>query len=128
VEAAQRIQLPVLEDGSSAPRPTHCVANAGLNPSQSRIFLAVPPYYPDEVVARQWAQRNGYQMAPSVGCPPELLGQARGEDGASSNANDGGSALIIAGSYHIASPRAGETVSGQVPIVGTANFDPTTVQ
>lgn len=76
--AADRIELPELEDGSTAPRPSHCVAGTGgASPDVSpRLFLPVPPHYADEVVARQWAQRNGYPMAPSTACPPDVLRQA----------------------------------------------------
>ncbi|MFW6068343.1 MAG: transglycosylase domain-containing protein [Chloroflexota bacterium] len=78
--AAERIQLPELADGSEAPVPTHCVAGSGAASSDvaPRLFLPVPPYYPDEVVARQWARRNGYSMAPSTACPPDVLNQASG--------------------------------------------------
>ena len=133
-DAARRIQLPVLDGGGATPPPTHCAAGGGatLPAVQARLYLPVPPYYPDEVVARQWAQRNGYQLAPSVACPADVLRTARGDvgaiDGGTINGSGNGSALVIAGSYHIASPRAGEIVSGQIPIVGTANFDPTAVQ
>jgi hypothetical protein len=66
-------------------------------------------------------------MAPPVACPAEVLRSARGGAGSElSGAQDG--AFLLAGSYNIASPRAGETVSGQVPIVGTANFDRGNVQ
>ncbi|HZD11157.1 MAG TPA: transglycosylase domain-containing protein [Candidatus Binatia bacterium] len=127
-EAARRIQLPVLEDGSQVPAPTQCAAGGALPASaaQQRLYLPVPPYYPDEVVARQWAQRNGYQMAPSVACPADVLRLAGGGGGSIAGGDAGG--LYIAGNYHISSPRAGETVSGQVPIVGTANFDRSDVQ
>ncbi len=130
-EAAQRMSFPLLEDGLTAPTPSHCAAGSGavLQGAPARLYLPVPPYYPDEVVARQWAQRNGYQMAPSVVCPAEVLRSARaGAGNGPANGSDGGNALIIAGSYHIASPRAGDVVSGQAPIVGTANFDPGSVQ
>ncbi len=129
--AAERIQLPVLNDGSQAPAPTHCAAGAGatLGGAEPRLFLPVPPYYPDEVAARQWAQRAGYHMAPSVACPAEVLRTVTGGGtGGDEVAAGGGGALIVSGSYHIASPRAGDRVSGQTEIVGTANFDQSEVQ
>lgn len=78
--AADRIQLPELEDGTKAPLTSHCVAGSGgtVTGASLRLFLPVPPYYPDEVVARQWAQRNGYPMAPSIACPTDVLSRAAG--------------------------------------------------
>lgn len=77
--AANRIQLPELEDGSQAPLPSHCVVGPTTPDAATRLYLPVPPYYPDEVVARQWAQRNGYSMAPSIACPPDVLSQSSGQ-------------------------------------------------
>lgn len=61
---------PELIDGTRAPRPTHCVVNSGSPPAGAvtRLYLPIPPHYPDEVRARLWAQGQGYQMAPPTIC------------------------------------------------------------
>jgi hypothetical protein len=128
-DVSRRIQLPATADGERPAPPTQCAAGTGATlPGLSpRLFLPVPPYAPDEAVARQWAGSRGYAMAPPVACPAEVLRNARGGAVTGlSGVQDG--AFLLAGSYNIASPRAGETVSGQVPIVGTANFDRSNVQ
>lgn len=72
---AQRVALPPLPDGMQAPTPTTCVVNSSRPPAHAtvRLYLPVPPFYPDEVRARIWAQNNGYSMAPPVVCPSSLL-------------------------------------------------------
>lgn len=71
-EDAQRYvdTQPELIDGTTAPRPTRCVVNSGSPPSgaTTRLYLPIPPHYPDEVRARLWAQGKGYQMAPPTIC------------------------------------------------------------
>lgn len=71
-EDAQRYvdTQPELIDGTIAPRPTRCVVNSGSPPSgaTTRLYLPIPPHYPDEVRARLWAQGTGYQMAPPTIC------------------------------------------------------------
>ena len=116
-----------LANGARPPTPTHCVLNTAAPPPgvEQRLYLPVPPFYPDEVRARLWVQRNGgYQMAPPVACPPEVARQARGEEGEGASQQN----ISAIGTYRIASPRPGEQVSGVVPIEGTAAFDPSRVQ
>lgn len=71
-EDAQRYvdAQPELIDGTSAPRPSHCVVNSNRPPdnAQTRLYLPVPPHYPDEVRARQWAQGRGFAIAPPTIC------------------------------------------------------------
>lgn len=61
---------PELIDGTGAPRPSSCVVNSSNPPAnaQQRLYLQVPPHYPDEVRARQWAAGRGFQMAPPTVC------------------------------------------------------------
>ena len=76
-EDAQRYvdTQPDLIDGTSAPRPTHCVVTSGNPPANAttRLYLPIPPHYPDEVRARQWAQGTGYLMAPPTVCTRNSL-------------------------------------------------------
>lgn len=128
-DAAAQIQRPTLNNGPRPPQPTHCVVSGGAMPesAQQRLYLAVPPYYPDEVRARRWAQRHGTApMAPPVACPTSVVRLARGE--ADADNEDGDNSLSITASYRISSPRSGDVVSGLVQILGTAEFDPGQVQ
>ena len=66
---------PALSNGSKIPRPTECVINSTSPPAGAtvRLYLPVPPFYPDEIKARQWAQSSGYRMAPAAVCPLSVL-------------------------------------------------------
>jgi penicillin-binding protein 1C len=124
-DVAARIQASRNGDDEAAlATPTRCVINSATIPAgaERQLFLPVPPYYPDEVRARLWAQRaGGYPIAPAVACPADLVRSAPdeevGEQQASTNQT-----------YRIASPQAGQQVSGLVEIRGTATFDPSQVQ
>lgn len=76
-DEAQRVldTQPELSNGSKIPRPTECVINTTSPPENAtiRLYLPVPPFYPDEVKARQWAQSTGYRMAPPSVCPLSVL-------------------------------------------------------
>ncbi|MCB8984847.1 MAG: transglycosylase domain-containing protein [Ardenticatenaceae bacterium] len=131
-EDAQKLVLSDLSDGTKPPRPTECVVNSARPAdSSARLFLPVPPYYPDEVRARLWAQGTGYRMAPATVCPLGSV-SASGSGAAASTANDGSirsssgapAAIPASGNYYILAPSAGSTVSGLVMVHGTAVFDP----
>ncbi|RMH02295.1 MAG: penicillin-binding protein [Chloroflexi bacterium] len=130
-EEAQRIVQPALSDGTQPPVPTYCVVNSTRPPEQAtvRLYLPIPPYYPDEVRARLWARGTGFQMAPPTVCPTSLLRAASGESGSGASAG-GESAPPVTGNgqYFIASPSPGAQLSGLVSIVGTADFNPAQVQ
>jgi hypothetical protein len=81
-EEAQHINLADLDDGTRAPRPTECVVNmAGGSDDDKILYLPVPPFYPDEVRARIWAQGTGYRMAPPVICTGTVARAASGTGG-----------------------------------------------
>ena len=128
---AQRIALPVLTDGTESPLPTECVINRALHPDDgdARLYLPVPPHYPDEVRARLWARGTGYRMAPPTVCP---FGSAASSASSSGSGSEGGDEVNnpAAGgsSYRITAPTPGQGVDGLVPIMGTAQFDPAQVQ
>lgn len=69
---------PELTDGTKPPRPAVCVVNSTNPPgnAQTRLYLPIPPHYPDEVRARLWAAGSGYQMAPPTVCTRASLDAA----------------------------------------------------
>jgi hypothetical protein len=79
-----------------------------------QIFLA-PPRNPESVkAAHEWAQANNVALLPTAVCNEELLALAR----------DPNRVAV----YRISSPAQGEKVSGILPIMGTADFEPGVVQ
>jgi membrane peptidoglycan carboxypeptidase len=128
-EQSQRVSLTPLSDGTTPPPPGMCVYNGSRPPENAvtRLYLPIPPYYPDEVRARIWGAQRGYQMAPPTTCSGSFRRSeaARSGDGRNGGINSApaGSAPPSAG-YRIHSPSSGEQISGLVPIVGTAQFDP----
>lgn len=133
VADAQRVSLSPLRDGTQPPAPTHCVVNSARPPENTvvRLYLPIPSYYPDEVRARIWAQRYGYEMAPPTVCPFSTAQTASSPstgpvDGI--GGSDGQVSAPVRPDTRITSPSAGESVNGIVAIVGTAQFDPAQVQ
>jgi hypothetical protein len=131
-EQASLVNLPALDNGFQPSPPSICVLNTARPPDGTsvRLFLAVPPFYPDEVRARLWAQQNGYQIAPPSVCPTAVARAVLSEPAAGSDGS-GGAAVGPAPSgvtWRITSPSPGEQVSGVVPIVGTANFNTADIQ
>jgi membrane peptidoglycan carboxypeptidase len=129
-DTAQNVRQPALANGFQPPLPTECVVQAS-RPQEAatvRLYLPVPPFYPDEVRARLWAQQQGYVMAPPVACPGTIVRQAMAraageiEGGDESSAPAPGNAI-----WRIHSPTPGQRVSGLVPILGTAAFNRTEV-
>ena len=79
-----------------------------------QLFLA-PPRNPESLkAAHEWAQANSVALLPTAVCNDELLALAR----------DPNRVAV----YRISSPTQGETVSGILPIMGTADFEPGVVQ
>jgi membrane peptidoglycan carboxypeptidase len=127
--AAQSVRQPALANGFQPPAATECVVHA-LRPPEGatvRLYLAIPPHYPDEVRARLWAQQHGYAMAPPVACPAtivrEAVAHAEAEEAADDQSSAPGNAV-----WRIHSPTPGQRVSGLVPIQGTATFSTAEVQ
>ena len=79
-----------------------------------QVFLT-PPRNPESLKpAHEWAQANNIALLPTSTCTEELLALGLG---ASETAV-----------WRITSPKDGDTLSGNVPIIGTASFDPSVVQ
>lgn len=127
--AAAAVQQPAVAGGPQPPTPTSCVVNrhGNLEGVQKRLYLPVPPHYPDEVRARLWIQRygGGYQMAPSVACPAGVASSVRGATGsAAAGTTQRDNTTFTGATYHISAPSPGQRVNGIVQIAGTARFDP----
>jgi membrane peptidoglycan carboxypeptidase len=128
--SAQRLSQPPLDNGYQPPPPSQCVLNTfrPQNASSRRLFLPIPPFYPDEVRARLWAGQHGYNMAPPVVCPVGAAGPAVDASAGSDGGGAAGAPAPTSTIWRIDSPGAGQQVSGLVPILGTASFDPAEVQ
>lgn len=76
---------PELDDGTKMPRPTECVVNrSGSRENRNtRLYLPIPPFYPDEVRARIWSQGR-FRMAPPLVCPMSVM-RGRNTSGGSVN-------------------------------------------
>lgn len=68
-EEAARVPREPLDDGTIPPAPSACVLNSlrEIDGASRRLYLPVPPFYPDEVRARIWASGR-YAMAPESVC------------------------------------------------------------
>ena len=129
------VQQTALDDGTLPPAPGWCVVSPVMAPegAATRLFLPIPPFYPDEVRARVWAQGTGYQMAPPTTCRSGLAragGAGGGSSGGGTTAGStgGGAATGSGSTARITSPTPGQTVSSSIAIVGSAQFDPAAVQ
>ncbi len=79
-----------------------------------QLFLSAPRNPESVKAAHEWAQANNIAVLPTAVCDEELLALAR----------DPNTPAI----WRITDPKEGDTVSGVIPIVGTADFDPEVVQ
>ncbi len=79
-----------------------------------QVFLVPPRNEESLKSAHEWAQANNIAILPASICTEELLAQGVGE----------GQTAV----WRITSPANGDTVSGDVPIIGTASFDPSVVE
>lgn len=115
------LELQVLNTDQNAPPPqlfchfTEGTAAAALPPDALPQLFLMPPRNPESLkAAHEWAQEHNLALLPASTCTEELLAQVR----------DPNAPAV----YRIVSPEAGERVSGVLPIVGTADFDPAVVQ
>jgi membrane peptidoglycan carboxypeptidase len=112
-------QIALTEDESMPPQQ-FCHFEAGIAlqylppDAMPTLFLSPPRNRESLVEAHLWSVEHGLSILPAEACNDELLAAARNPD--------------ILAVWRITSPRAGDTVSGVVPIIGTAEFDPGKVQ
>jgi hypothetical protein len=115
------LELQVLNTDQNAPPPqlfchfSEGTAATALPPDALLQLFLMPPRNPESLkAAHDWAQEHNLALLPTATCTEELLAQVR----------DPNAPAV----YRIVSPEAGERVSGVLPIVGTADFDPAVVQ
>ncbi len=107
-------------DEDAPPPQLFCHFNEGteialLPPDALPQLFLTPPRNPESLKpAHEWAQANNIAILPAAACDEELLALAR----------DPNTPAI----WRITDPKEGDTVSGVIPIVGTADFDPEVVQ
>ena len=82
--------------------------------TQPQIFLSPPRNGESLKAAHEWAQANNLAILPLETCNEELMALAR----------DPNRVAV----WRITEPKAGDTISGVIPIVGIADFDPAVVQ
>jgi hypothetical protein len=83
--------------------------DAGLS-----IFLSPPRNRESLRSAHEWSVDHDLPIFPAASCTEELLAAARDPN--------------IPAVWRISSPKSGDTVSGILPIIGIADFDPQKVQ
>jgi membrane peptidoglycan carboxypeptidase len=110
--------LAALGEEDDLPPPQSCFIPAGT-PLETLpagvapgIYLEAPRNEESWKGAYEWAASVGLAIVPRVACSAELLDSGRGSE------------LAV---WRIRSPQEGDTVSGVVPILGTADFDPANV-
>jgi penicillin-binding protein 1C len=78
------------------------------------LYLSPPRNQESLKSAHEWASEHGLSLLPAEACTDELLAAARDPN--------------IPAVWRILSPKGGDSVSGIIPIIGTADFDPEQVQ
>ena len=128
VERLPALPLPPLEeelvafesDEDAPPPQLFCYfaegTDAALMPpeSQMQIFLAPPRNEESLKAAHEWAQANNLAIFPLEACNEELMALAR----------DPNRVAV----WRIIEPKVGDNVSGVIPIIGTADFEPGVVE
>jgi penicillin-binding protein 1C len=115
------LELVAAEGDEDAPPPQlFCHFTEGTDASllppetQPQLFLAGPRNPESLKAAHEWAQQSNLAIMPLAPCNEELLALARDQN-----------RVAV---WRISEPKEGDTVSGVLPIVGTADFDPAVVQ
>jgi membrane peptidoglycan carboxypeptidase len=115
---ANAIQFNVPAGEEAPPSPRYCrvpvEAVVGTPGAQELLFIAPPAVPADAASAERYAQSNGLAFLPTIDCTGELL--------------TGGAAGPQVVTAFISSPAPNATLSGQTPIIGTADFSPQVAQ
>ena len=107
-------------DEDQLPPQLFCHFNEGTDATllppdaQLQIFLDGPRNQESMKAAHEWANANSIAIMPAAPCNDETLALAR----------DPNRVAV----YRISEPKQGDSVSGVMPIMGTADFDPQVVQ
>ncbi len=102
-------------DGEALPPPLYCHFTQGtafeqLPPDVAPLLFLTPPRNPESLeAAYEWAEDHDLPILPQQSCTEEILAATHTSNGSSV--------------WRITSPKAGDTVSGILPIVGTADFN-----
>jgi membrane peptidoglycan carboxypeptidase len=114
----EEFQIGTSDDMLPPPIYCHFVEGVGIEylPADAlpSLFLSPPRNAESLKEAHRWAADSGQPILPAEPCNDELLAAARNPD--------------ILAVWRITNPKAGDSVNGLVPIVGTADFDPNRVQ
>jgi membrane peptidoglycan carboxypeptidase len=102
-------------NADAPPAPLYCHFTQGttfdqLPPDVAPLLFLTPPRNPESLeAAYEWAEDHDLQILPQATCTEEILTAARDP--------------LVPAVWRITSPKAGDTVSGILPIVGTADFN-----
>jgi len=116
-ELPEEIAAEVTADG--LPEPTVCYFDEGIPVAElppeaaEGVFLEPPGNQESVEGAYDWAEEYGLAILPRVACTEDLLAVGRGDQNAF---------------WRIRSPKDGDSVTGIVPVVGTADFVPEAAQ
>ncbi len=108
------------QDDERLPAQSYCFFEQGtgieqLPPDAGQALFLSPPRNRESLrSAHQWSADHDLPIFPAFSCTEELLAFARDPN--------------VPAIWRISSPKPGEDISGIVPIMGTADFDPAEVQ
>jgi len=117
-EVANSLQFQLAPGDKQPPPPKYCRvgdALASTPGTQALVFIAPPSTSQgDAVEAENYARSAGLAVLPTIDCSPEIMVAGGG---------GGGQYGPVQAVVQITSPGNGETVSDNVPIIGTVQFD-----
>ncbi|MFQ3648310.1 MAG: transglycosylase domain-containing protein [Anaerolineae bacterium] len=123
VAATVQFQINPAAGDKQPPPPRYCLLDENTPPETPGVLdllfiQRAITSQGDDVEAERFAQSRNLAYMPNVRCPPDISGLGLAAGGS------GGSSINVA---IITSPGNGQIVSGNVPILGSAQFDPNVV-
>lgn len=106
-EEAAEEEATLVQDTTEPEKPAICPLPQG-SAGPETLFLLPPEREAERAKVREWALRHGWPVLIENLCVGEGIALPAGE--------------VVNATWRIRSPRSGDTVSGVVPVVGTANF------